>query len=259
MNLHSKQNRPGFTLVELLTVVAIMGLLMAASLPAYIKVSKGAALRSAVAQVRSTLSLARQYAIANNEVVYFIIAGPNKYPNTVEDYSSYPDHADKCLRAYAVYSLGKDVGDDVNPRKDDLYLTAWEYLPDGIVFDYFESDVENDSNVDLNIFAYRTKTREIHFPRSDDDRTDAVEPDRRNFHYISFKSDGRASFQSETVNGGTPAKNSVAIVLADGGVTWDPDSMDVSDELQYQVNDGKIKRAIRIYERAGRMEVFDVE
>lgn len=65
-----KQNRPGFTLVELLTVVAIMGLLMAMSLPAYIKVSKGAALRSAVAQVRSTLSLARQYAIANNEVVY---------------------------------------------------------------------------------------------------------------------------------------------------------------------------------------------
>jgi len=55
--------RAGFTLLELLTVMGIMLLLMGAAFGAFHGFMRGASIRSATMNLRSTLSLARQYAV----------------------------------------------------------------------------------------------------------------------------------------------------------------------------------------------------
>lgn len=60
-----------FTLVELLVVMVVIVTLMAVAVPAFIGIGRGAGMRTAVNNVRSTLSLARQWAITHRENVYF--------------------------------------------------------------------------------------------------------------------------------------------------------------------------------------------
>ncbi len=55
--------RSGFTLLELLTVMAIMLLIMGLAVGAFVGMGKGDRLRAGVSNIRSTLSVARQTAI----------------------------------------------------------------------------------------------------------------------------------------------------------------------------------------------------
>ena len=61
----------GFTLVELLIVIALMAIITGITVPAFVGMGRGAGMRGAVSSVRSTLSLLRQWAITHREEVTF--------------------------------------------------------------------------------------------------------------------------------------------------------------------------------------------
>ena len=60
----------GFTLLELLTVMAIMVIMMSIAGASYYGMSQGAAMRGSVAGLTTTLSLARQYAVNHRSRTY---------------------------------------------------------------------------------------------------------------------------------------------------------------------------------------------
>jgi type IV pilus assembly protein PilA len=74
-NLRSKRADEGFTLVELLVVVVIIGVLVAIAIPMYGSYRKGAANKSAQSDVRGAISTVEQYYTENN----------NAYPDDLGD------------------------------------------------------------------------------------------------------------------------------------------------------------------------------
>ncbi len=113
--------RPGFTLIEMLTVLVIMGIIMGIGIPAVTNLMKSSNLSAATRQVHNTLNFARQYAITQrvNTLVVFPFSttpltaaganGTNRAP---------------IYQSYAVVALGATTN----------YLSKWEILPVGAVF-----------------------------------------------------------------------------------------------------------------------------
>ena len=62
----SRRSR-GFTLLELLTVMAIMGIIMASGAAAFFGLGKGSRMRGAVNNLRSAIALARQQAVLKGQ------------------------------------------------------------------------------------------------------------------------------------------------------------------------------------------------
>jgi prepilin-type N-terminal cleavage/methylation domain-containing protein len=114
--------RRGFTLIELLVVVAIMGVMMALIMPSFRGFGRGAAMKSAISQIRTTMSLARQNAVTKRQFTFVAFAGAD----TVADA---PKEAWRAYRSYAVWvTLNSDAA---NPSG--LYLKGWTALPPGVV------------------------------------------------------------------------------------------------------------------------------
>ena len=122
----------GFTLLELLVVLAIMVSLMVVAMPAFTNMGRGGGMRSGVAEVRATLNLARQWAITHRAKTYVV------FPHA--DASVYPTDAEreKALKSYAVWAESHDYTG---------YIGSWKSLPPGI---YFDPDDTLTKNVILN-------------------------------------------------------------------------------------------------------------
>lgn len=75
---------PSFTLIELLTVIAVMAMIIAIAAPAFVGIGRGAGMRGAVSGTKSTLSLLRQWAITHRERVSFYY-----YQNVAQSASYY--------------------------------------------------------------------------------------------------------------------------------------------------------------------------
>ena len=153
-----------FTLVELLVVIAIIGLMLALIMPAFRGLGRSAGMGSAVAQVRSSLSLARQWAITKREPVTigFVDA---------ENVKTFPDQKYRTARSYAIWYGAPAV-----------YLKEWTTLPPGIVFATNGTHFSAASNSD-NVFLVNTLAA-VPFPT-------ATSATIQNFHYIRFRTDGR--------------------------------------------------------------------
>lgn len=86
--LHLKSQRPdhGFSLIELIVVVAIMAMLSLIAIPWFLKISQRNALKSAAREVQSTLLAARMKAVKRNQPVSVLITsiGPPIELSTVE-------------------------------------------------------------------------------------------------------------------------------------------------------------------------------
>ncbi|MBU4274132.1 MAG: prepilin-type N-terminal cleavage/methylation domain-containing protein [Planctomycetes bacterium] len=73
--------RAAFTLIELLVVMVIAVVIMAVSLPAFLSMGRGAGMRTAVNNVRSTVALSRQWAITHREQITFVASSTGMFYN----------------------------------------------------------------------------------------------------------------------------------------------------------------------------------
>ena len=114
--------RRGFTLVEMLAVLVIMGILIIFAIPAVERLLKSGGLSAAAREVSNTLGLARQYAVTHRTNARVIFAfNNNSNPGTTALSSNL---------WYIAYTVV--VSDPTNSAWD--YTGKWDFLPGGSIF-----------------------------------------------------------------------------------------------------------------------------
>jgi len=121
------KNRSGMTLLELLTVIGIIAVLAAISIPSFVFMARGSRIRSAAKMITDTLSSARGLAIAHRHSYYV------EYDNeTVQN----PEH--NRLRIFYM-PLENPAADPIKRWDVSVYdrrttMGEWKKLPEPIVF-----------------------------------------------------------------------------------------------------------------------------
>jgi prepilin-type N-terminal cleavage/methylation domain-containing protein len=88
-----KKYKNNFTLIELLLVLAVMGILMGVGVSGLSKLNKGQAVNAAVRTISGQISLARSYAISQNRYTAFIL--PDRANSKIPGATSNCFHAKK--------------------------------------------------------------------------------------------------------------------------------------------------------------------
>lgn len=147
---HPSNRRPGFTLVELLAVIAIIGIMIAVMVPSFSGMGRAAKLTTSVSQLKTTFSLARQHAITKREITYVVFATDNASLYQGTNIA----HISKAFRGYNVYG------------QRSKYLRDWIQLPEGVMFVPSESVYQNSEPRDSkNLFVVdSTKNAVVSLP-----------------------------------------------------------------------------------------------
>lgn len=175
MNVYPKKSQSrrskAFSLIELLVVVAIIGLLASVTLPALRGIGKSNALVATNRQLLDDLALARLMAINNRTTVYVSFLSPTLMDQQLINRLSPVDQDRLQLlwggiySGYSIYarrSVGSQPG-----RPEPKYLTDWKYLPDGIMFNPDKFVVERGSAIIRDPVLRPHPLREMGFPHAD--------------------------------------------------------------------------------------------
>src|ERR1700689_5015034 len=122
----TKPRKVGFTLIEMLVVIVIVGILVSFALPAATTLMKSGGLNGAAREVANTLGLARQYAITHRTTTCVV------FPFSVTTMGNPGSDVAPQYQSYAVYDLGSAS-----------YISKWEHLPPGAVFMNVNATVGN--------------------------------------------------------------------------------------------------------------------
>lgn len=204
--------RRGFTLVELLVVMGIMALIIMAATPMFNGMTRSSGMQGATMQLRSTLSLARQWAITHRVNTYVVF--PNSDTNSLNDPNS--------LRAYHAYNVM--TTDSV--AKANIFLRDWVFLPPG----FFFSDHGDSSSVLASAWA------------SGANRVDGVPyTPSSGMPAIVFRPDGSSTGLIDMYNQPTIYIMEGIPTISGSTVIWQPRANSIINEIQVSSMAGLIK------------------
>ncbi len=140
------QRSQAFTLLEMLIVIAIIGLLAASSVPAIRALTQTNTIAAGHRQILDDLALARHLAMSGRRVVYLVLVPPtmaDQFRRVSASTLLTAKERDLAMRQltnlvssqYTGYALftRRSAGDQPG-RERPQYLTAWKQLPDGMIF-----------------------------------------------------------------------------------------------------------------------------
>lgn len=133
----TKSPNSRYTLIEILMVIVIMALLMAAAMPAFTDMMKGQGVESSARNICQTLKLARSYAINNREYVALLMPQSNK---NVAAYPASGIPTNYYDRSYRVCIVQKNASGGYDFKRW-LLGEGWEFISTGVAI--FETDTDN--------------------------------------------------------------------------------------------------------------------
>jgi len=201
--------RSAFSLIEMLVVIAIIGIIAAISVPALNNFRKADADAAATRQLADELANARQRAIKDRTDVFMVFVPPadNAWVDnlfTQVPASLRPAASNTLALQYVGYALysERSVGDQPGQRTP-RYLTEWRSLPQGLF-------IASNKFVVINNGVFPFSYRQFPFPTADS-------PATRPLPYVAF--DYQGSLFTLDNNGNKVFGFDAVIPLARGSVT----------------------------------------
>lgn len=214
--IHRFDRRRAFTLVELLVVMAIIGIMAAVGIPALKGMGESNATGAAVRQLMDDLSYARSKAINERTTVYVVFVTDRilAQPWSPAERREIANYANLQFTSYALFAtrtLGDQPGAS-NPR----YITDWKTLPDGIIIPTNKFDVNlayTPNRLPIPLFHRPFTHTLIPFPK-------ATSVKKVELPYIAFDYQGRL-FQQ-----GLAISEDVIVPIAKGSVIYPQEDKD---------------------------------
>lgn len=228
--MNPRRRHSAFTLIELLTVIAIIGIMAALIAPTLNNWRKGDAMAAATRQLLDATARARQLAISQHTTVFMVFVNTNFWNNyqnvsatvflnslTPAERVAATNLLDKQLTGYTFISL-RSVGDQPG-RPTPRYLTDWQSMPENTFIAQWKFSLSGSQYVNITnpvtreIFSVRPFGWGTQFPFPSEDAAYYPGQHYEYLPYIAFNYLGQLCTPD-----GQPLNQDVYIPVAHGSV-----------------------------------------